>query len=197
MATMVSQITSLTIVHSTVYSDQRKHQSSASLAFVRGKCIHLMTSSSKLHGTAVSRIPLKPRLLHSLGLSLGLCRKVVVKSISTSNKQHIGVSPSAPTLIDIIFVIWLTHTARLFMISVYEFTDLHLNRCIPSFRGLKSNHEYGACCKFLHINFARKCKQNNYMLVDSWQHNWFDIAWGQCSLLNQVARHRRNYVIVR
>ena len=38
MGAMVSQITSLTIVYSTVYSraDQRKHQSSASLAFVRG-----------------------------------------------------------------------------------------------------------------------------------------------------------------
>ena len=61
--TVTSQITSLTIVYSTVYSgaDQRKHQSSASLAFVRGihrgpvnsphkwpvtrKIIHLMTSS--------------------------------------------------------------------------------------------------------------------------------------------------------
>ena len=38
MGSMASQITSLTIVYSTVYSgvDQRKHQSSASLAFVRG-----------------------------------------------------------------------------------------------------------------------------------------------------------------
>ena len=38
MDTMASQITSLTIVYSTVYSDtdQRKHQSSASLAFVWG-----------------------------------------------------------------------------------------------------------------------------------------------------------------
>ena len=38
MGSMASQITSLTIVHSTVYSGahQRKHQSSASLAFVRG-----------------------------------------------------------------------------------------------------------------------------------------------------------------
>ena len=38
MGTMVSQITSLTIVYSTVYSGahQRKHQSYASLAFVRG-----------------------------------------------------------------------------------------------------------------------------------------------------------------
>ena len=37
MSAVVSQITSLTIVYSTVYSDadQRKHQSSASLAFVR------------------------------------------------------------------------------------------------------------------------------------------------------------------
>ena len=63
MTTIASQITSLTVVYSTVYSDadQRKHQSSASLAFVwgihrdrwiprtkgrlRGKCFHLITSS--------------------------------------------------------------------------------------------------------------------------------------------------------
>ena len=38
MRTTTSQITSLTIVYSTIYSDadQRKHQSSASLASVRG-----------------------------------------------------------------------------------------------------------------------------------------------------------------
>ena len=38
MTTMASQITSLAIVYSTFYpgADQRKHQSSASLAFVRG-----------------------------------------------------------------------------------------------------------------------------------------------------------------
>ena len=66
MSTMVSQITSLTIVYSTVYSDadQRIHQSSTSLAFVWGinrwpvnspaqmasnakKSFHLMTSSCK------------------------------------------------------------------------------------------------------------------------------------------------------
>ena len=65
MTTMSTQITSLTVVYSTFYSDvdQRKHQSSASLAFVRGihrdrwiprakgqlrgKCFHLMTSSCR------------------------------------------------------------------------------------------------------------------------------------------------------
>ena len=51
MGAIASQITSLTIVYSTVYSDadQRKYQSPASLAFVwgihRGKCFHFMTSS--------------------------------------------------------------------------------------------------------------------------------------------------------
>ena len=63
MTAMVSQIISLKVVYSTVYSDtdQRNHQSSASLAFVRGihrdrwiphtkgqlreKCFHLMTTS--------------------------------------------------------------------------------------------------------------------------------------------------------
>ena len=39
MGMMASQITSLTIVYSTVYSgtDERKHQSSMSLAFVQGE----------------------------------------------------------------------------------------------------------------------------------------------------------------
>ena len=63
MTKMASQVTSLTVVYSNLYShaDQSKHQSSASLAFVwgihrgrwiprtkgqlRGKCFHLMTSS--------------------------------------------------------------------------------------------------------------------------------------------------------
>ena len=63
MGAIASQITSLAIVYSAVYADadQRKHESSASLAFVwgihrnrwnprtkgqlRGKCFHLMTSS--------------------------------------------------------------------------------------------------------------------------------------------------------
>ena len=54
MSTKASQITSLTIVYSTVYSgaDQRKHQSSASLAFVRG--IHRWPVNSQ-HKRPVTR----------------------------------------------------------------------------------------------------------------------------------------------
>ena len=83
MRTMASQITSLTIVYSAVYSgaDQRKHQSSASLAFVRGihqwpvnsphkwpvtrKNFHLMTSSWKMPcpNAVQSRIHTHTRIL--------------------------------------------------------------------------------------------------------------------------------------
>ena len=54
MGTMASQITSLTIVYSTIYSgeDQRKHQSSASLAFVQG--IHRWPVNSR-HKWTVTR----------------------------------------------------------------------------------------------------------------------------------------------
>ena len=50
MEAIASQITSLTIVYSTVYSDadQRKYQSSASLAFVRG--IHRSPVNSHTKG---------------------------------------------------------------------------------------------------------------------------------------------------
>ena len=49
MSAMASQITTLTIVYSTIYSgvDQRKHQSSASRAFVRGIYRWLVNSPHK------------------------------------------------------------------------------------------------------------------------------------------------------
>ena len=54
MGAIASQITSLTVVYSNVYSDadQRKHQSSASLTFVRG--IHRVPLNSP-HKRPVTR----------------------------------------------------------------------------------------------------------------------------------------------
>ena len=53
MGAMASQITSITIVYPTVYSrtDQRKYQSSASLAFVRGIHREPVNSPHKGPGT--------------------------------------------------------------------------------------------------------------------------------------------------
>ena len=58
MSTMASQITNLTIVYSTVYLgvDQRKHKSSASLAFVWG--IHRSPVNSPRKG------PVTPKMFH-------------------------------------------------------------------------------------------------------------------------------------
>ena len=56
MSTMTSQITSLTIVYSGIYSgaDQRKHQSPASLAFVRG--IHRWAVNSPHKGPVTRKM---------------------------------------------------------------------------------------------------------------------------------------------
>ena len=94
MTTMKSQITSLTVVYSIVYSDadQRKHQSSASLAFVRGihrdrwiprtksqlreKCFHLMTSSCRVHGNRRTKISvLVVEISASYGASVYLAKQ--------------------------------------------------------------------------------------------------------------------------
>ena len=54
MSPMASQITSLTIVYSVYWgADQRKHQSSASLAFVRG--IHQLLVNSPHKGPVMQK----------------------------------------------------------------------------------------------------------------------------------------------
>ena len=66
MSMMVSQVTSLTIAYSTVYSgiDQRKHQSSTSLAFVRG--IHRLLVNSRHKG------PVKRKMFPFDDVAMGL-----------------------------------------------------------------------------------------------------------------------------
>ena len=76
IGTMASQITSLISVYLTVYSsaDQRKHQSSASLAFVRG--IHRRPLNSPHKGPVTRKmfpfddvIMYRPKSLHPYGVS--------------------------------------------------------------------------------------------------------------------------------
>ena len=75
ISAMASQITSLTIVYSTIYSraDQRKHQSSASLAFVRG--IHRRPVNSPHNGPVTRKIfP-----FHDVIMNTQECRQNIVK----------------------------------------------------------------------------------------------------------------------
>ena len=71
MSATASQITSLTIVYSTVYlgADQIKHQSSASLGFVRG--IHLAPLNSPHKWTATRKIfPFDDVIMNTVCLEL-------------------------------------------------------------------------------------------------------------------------------
>ena len=81
MSAIASHITSLTIVYSIVYSDadQRKHQSSASLAFVRG--IHRGPVNSP-HKWPVTRkmFPFDDVIMR--GLELMVCRDDTIDQIS-------------------------------------------------------------------------------------------------------------------
>ena len=71
MGAMASQITSLTIVYSTVYSsaDLRKHQSSAPLAFMRG--IHQGPVNSPHKGSVTRKIfPFDDVIMHTEDVNL-------------------------------------------------------------------------------------------------------------------------------
>ena len=74
MGTIASQITSLTTVYWTIYSDadQRKHQSSASLAFVRGIHRGLVNSPHKWPVTR-KMFPFDDVIMLSMQLILLIC----------------------------------------------------------------------------------------------------------------------------
>ena len=94
MSVMGSQITSLTIVYSTVYSstDQRKHQSSTSLAFVKG--IHRWPMNSRHKGPVMWKMfHLMPSLWNAIeGCTLSVlccvCYGLIVSSVTHIIQGH-------------------------------------------------------------------------------------------------------------
>ena len=101
MSAMASQITSLTIVYSTVYSgaDQRKYQSSASLAFVRG--IHRGPVNSP-HKWPVTRkmFPFDDVIMCSIGNGLAPVPPQTIISVEfdISHRSFCGLSQWEATL---------------------------------------------------------------------------------------------------
>ena len=98
MGTMASQITSLMIVHSIVYSgtDERKHQSFASLAFVRG--IHRSPVNSPHIGPVT-------RKMFLLGDVIMLRNNL---SLRRSNVAEFNVFESSLTAL--IRILWISHS---------------------------------------------------------------------------------------
>ena len=96
MSTMTSQITSLTIVYSTVYPgvDQRKLQRSASLAFVRG--IHRWPVNSPHKGTVTRKCLAFQSIKYILDMfSNMLLREIYDKLLERYHIQHklLGLLP--------------------------------------------------------------------------------------------------------
>ena len=127
MGAMVSQITSLTIVHSTVYSGahQRKHQSSASLAFVWG--IHRWPVNSP-HQWPVTRkmFPFDEVII------MLYCYKVSLQAflqIGTANPQGNEWDPSFHRSWSLMELIRFSQ-----MFVNYHFKDLHLKNDIMTTR---------------------------------------------------------------
>ena len=115
MGTMVSQITSLTIVYSTVHScaDQGKYQSSASLAFVRG--IHWWPVNSA-HKWPVTRqmFPFNDVIMNLVGrLSMSLMNNLIWSQIYSMGLEsglragHSMIStPSLPRKLRVFHAVW-------------------------------------------------------------------------------------------
>ena len=95
MTPIASQITSLTVVYSTVYSDadQRKHQSSASLAFVWG--IHRGPVNSPHKGPVTRKMfPFDDVIMHS-GDATVIFREKTINAIATDPLAHCAANPTS------------------------------------------------------------------------------------------------------
>ena len=101
MSVMISQITSLEIVYSTVYlgADQRKHQSSASLAFSRG--IHRWPANSPHKGRVTRKMfPLDDVIMLS---------NILGKRDSRFRTRHSGSNINSILANSIIVKAWTLH----------------------------------------------------------------------------------------
>ena len=97
MYTMASQITSATIVYSTIYSsvDQRKHQSSASLAFVRE--IHGSPVNSPHKGPVTRKmLPFDDVIMYLLLFSADPCASLTCQNGGTCSASGSTASCSCP-----------------------------------------------------------------------------------------------------
>ena len=155
MGSMASQITSLTIVYSAVYSgaDQRKHQSSASLAFVReftGTGEFLAQAASNAENVAIwwrhhglDAILKMKFLLHALVSEMGFERQLDVDLFAHYNPDtRPARTPTTPVIVNFTFYLAKIETlVREISISIHLFTmklNLHteIKTSIPKFQVL-------------------------------------------------------------
>ena len=125
MGAMASQITSLAIVNSIVYSgvDQRKHQSSASLAFVRGIHRGLLNCPHKWPVTR-KMFPLDDVIMwHSVNMSAALSF-VALRRRSPQQQRNQLVADFPATLISKIAGL-ITGTRQVICVKISIWSYIH------------------------------------------------------------------------
>ena len=133
MGAIASQFTSLTIVYSTVYSDadQRKHQSSASLAFVRGIHRWPVNSPHKWPGTR-KMFPFDDVIMNchdadkannNSNITVNICLLA-----ESSNRQR--CNESLINLLAYTFVIWWRHDREIILALMAFYEDSQLMTCV-------------------------------------------------------------------
>ena len=135
MSAMASQITSLMIVYSTVYSggDQRKHQSSASLAFVRG--IHRWPMNSP-HKWPVTR---KMFPFDDVIMFIGAGPRLE----TTLTTNWFGWNRfRGPSMIKLHIIIFITRDSEVIMFSPCVFVCLFVCVCLCLSRCLSGRFNY-------------------------------------------------------
>ena len=147
MGVMASQITSLTIVYSTVYSDagQRKHQSSASLAFVWGIRRGPVNSPHKGPVTRkmfpfddVIMFSVCCCLLHAMSRHTRSCYHEISRALNRLTTLHI--SPWLASNVASIVTTLISQIPQRFKIISHNapFCNRHVHRCAHF------------CCKLVH-----------------------------------------------
>ena len=160
MCTMASQITSLTIVYSTIHSstDERKHQSSASLAFVMG--IHRWPVNSPHKGPVTRKMfPFDDIIMTQ---SRGFESSRGVSSVGILNREPVENSGKS---------VWteINQASRMFIswwhqdiLKAFRITDL-LARNFP--------HQMPVmpCCIFYLLLARTSCWINNWVAMKPWR----------------------------
>ena len=151
MGATASQITSLTIVDSIVYSDadQRKHQSSASLAFVRG--IHRWSVNSP-HKWPVTRImfPFGDVIMLLSGSYFGGTTFGIIESCSTIFLEKIISMAQCKTAVSPL----LTHWRYCSLALNHRFENCRMWKFLPYCSGLNESHKLTWSIRMIYSNVS-------------------------------------------
>ena len=194
MGTIASQITSLTIVFSSVYSgaDQRKRQNSASLAFVRG--IHRGPVNSPHKGPVTRKMLLTIALGGShVYVCIGCWQQIIKRYIafSQTNNRHSAWIAYTVNVTYYKGEVTMSQPNNIYALHIFFFPVLHIN--VPALSGRLEYHTYNLLMAAPDSLTAVPAKFLTWPLTISVYHVAPTIHYCQQCIIHMVTtkRHRR------